>query len=97
MPIALAILATRDAELAEADDAERLAVEVGADRALPESAGLEPLALVADVPGELQHQADGDGDGRAADDRRAADHDAALPGRRHVEHEVALAGGDDEA
>ena len=48
------------AELAEADDAERLAVEVAADGRLPVRAGFQPRVFEADVAGEFQHQADGD-------------------------------------
>src|SRR4051794_11489134 len=68
------------AELAEAQYAQRHAVEIHADRGLPWHAGLHPRVLVADAPGQLEHQADGDAGGRISRRRRAADHDAALLG-----------------
>ena len=85
-----------DAELAEAEHAEREAVEVDADGGLPRLAGLHARVLVADAPGQLEHQADGDAGRRIAHRRRAADHHAALLGRRHVERGIAQAGGDEE-
>ncbi len=85
------------AKPAEPDHAERLALDVGAERALPEGAPLHALALLADMAGEFQHQADGDGRGRAADGGGAAGDDAALARRHDVEHPVARAGRDDQA
>ena len=84
------------AELAEAEDAERHAFEVRADRALPARSGVQPGVLVADVARQLEHQPDGDAGGRAAERARAADHDAARLRRLNVDRGVAHAGGDQQ-
>jgi hypothetical protein len=84
------------AEPAEADQAECLALDVDAERALPGRPVLEALALVADPPRQLEHQGDGDAGGRIAGGFGRADHDAARLGGLEVQHEVALAGGDQE-
>src|SRR5262245_66205706 len=57
------------AKFAEAEHAERGALELRPDSALPGLAGLKAGILVADMAGEFEHQADGDGGRRAA--RRA--------------------------
>ena len=67
MPKALAIFGGVQAELAETEDAERHAFEVGTDRGLPGRAGMQPGVLVADMAGQFEHQADGDAGGRAAE------------------------------
>ena len=66
------------AELAEAEQAERLALDVDAERDLPGLAGLHPGVLPADPAGQLEHQAEGDAGGRIAVAGGAADRDAAL-------------------
>src|SRR5262245_33326030 len=55
------------AELAEAEDAERGALELRPDGALPGLAGLEAGILVADMAGQVEHQTDGDAGGRGAE------------------------------
>ena len=57
---------------------------------------MQPRVLVADVAGQLEHQADGDAGGRAAERAGAADHDAARLRRLGVDRGVAHAGGDQE-
>src|SRR5262245_57714215 len=47
------------AKLAEPEDAQRRALELRPDGALPGLAGFETGVLVADMAGELEHQADG--------------------------------------
>src|SRR5882762_10852930 len=54
----LADLADLGAELAEAEQAERLAAKLDAERRLPPHAGLHPVVLVADPARELEHDAD---------------------------------------
>src|SRR5260221_3009078 len=54
----LADLAHFGAELAEAEQAERLAAELDAERRLPRHAGLHAIILVADLARELEHDAD---------------------------------------
>ena len=82
--------------LAEADEAQRLALDVHAERELPVLAGLHPGVLPADPPGQLQHQAEGDAGGRVAVAGGAADRDAALLAGLHVDRGVVGAGGDQE-
>ena len=84
------------AELAEAEDAKRHAVEIGADGGLPGGAGVQPRILVTDVPRQFEHEADGDAGGRAAERARAADHDAARLRRLGIDRGIAHAGGDQE-
>src|SRR5262249_2645932 len=84
------------AELAEAEDAERQAFEVHADRGLPRHASLHPRVLVADAPGQFEHQADGDARGRAAHGGSTANHDATLLGGGDVDGRITQAGGDQE-
>src|SRR5581483_825460 len=52
-------LADLRAEIAEADDAERLAVEIGAHRGLPAAARAHGLELLAQMTRQRQHQPDG--------------------------------------
>src|SRR3954471_22497566 len=68
------------AQLAEPDDAERLALEVEADRALPQLARLHARILMPNPPSELEHQADRDASGRTADRRRSAHYNVARLG-----------------
>src|SRR5262249_25414873 len=84
------------AELAQPEDAERQAFEVQPDRRLPRRAGLHPRVLVADAPGQFEHQADGNARGRTAHRWRAAHDDAALPGRGDVARRIAQPRGDEQ-
>src|SRR4051794_5222800 len=74
----LADLANLAAELAEAQQAERLAGKLDAERRLPGHALLHAVVLVADLARELEHDADRKLCGWLARGFRAADRDAAL-------------------
>src|SRR6516162_8649638 len=84
------------AELAKPNDAEREAFEVEPYGALPGSPGLQAGILIADAPGELEHEADGNARGGISRGRGAAHDDAMLPGRGDVDRGIAHAGGDQE-
>ena len=73
------------AEPAQADDAHRQAFGVEPHGDLPGRAGFEPRVLEADLAREFQHQADRQRRGRIAEPASAANDNAALPGRLHVE------------
>ena len=79
------------AEIAEPDDAERVLKQVGADGRLPGLAGLHAGILDADVAGEVEHQPDREFRGRMLGTLGAADDDAALLRRRHVDRGIAHA------
>ena len=96
MPSAWAILATWLPSRPSPIRPEGLAFDIDAERALPGPPVLEALAFVADPPRELEHQADGDADGRIAGGLGAAGHDPALPGGLQVQHPVAFPGRDQE-
>ncbi len=83
-------------ELAQAEHAERQSFEVEADGRLPAHARLHARVLVADAPGELEHEPDGDARGRTADGRGPAHHHVALLGGGDIDRSIAHAGGDEE-
>src|SRR6516225_8687174 len=76
-------------ELAQTDDAEGEAFEVEPDGALPRDASLHAGILVADPPGELEHETDGNSGGRVSRCRGAAHHDRTLLGSGDVDRGVA--------
>ena len=84
------------AEAAEPDQAQCLAFDVDAERALPGRPLLEALAFVADPPGQLEHEPDCDAGGRIAGRLGAAGDDAARIGGLDVQHPVAFSGRDQE-
>src|SRR5205085_2559989 len=84
------------AELAEADHAESLPVEIDADRGLPWLARLHTRVLVADPAGEPEHQPDRDAGRGIAHAGRPAHHHIALLGGGEIERRVAGPGGDQE-
>src|SRR5262249_14431282 len=73
------------AELAETDDAERLAFDIRSKRRLPELTRLQPRMLVADPSSQLQNQAEGDARGRIAERTCAVHGDAGLGCGHHVD------------
>ncbi len=79
------------AELAEADDTERLALDLGAGKGLPGLAGMHPRVLAADAAGEFQDQAHGQRRSRILAVLRAAEHDLAVLERLGVDRGVAHA------
>ena len=81
------------AEFAEADDAERLALDILAERDLPAFAGFHPRVLEADLAGQFQHQPDREPGRGIADRTGAADGDATRLGGCKVERGVAHARG----
>src|SRR5262245_46289964 len=72
----LADLADLAAELAEAEQAERLAAELDAERRLPRHALLHAVVLVADLARELEHDADRQLGGRLPGGASAAHRDS---------------------
>ena len=84
------------AEPAEAEERQRLALEIEADGRLPHGAGLEAGVLVADAAGEFEHQADGERGGGIAERRRAADDDVPRLRGFEIDRGVAHAGRDQE-
>ena len=88
----------RDAlpELAQADDAERLAVKVDAQCRLPDRAVFQPRVLDAHLAGKLQHQAEGQFRRRRPERLGAAHRDAAQLSGGDVDGRVAHAAGDDQ-
>ena len=84
------------AELAEADDAERPALDLVTDEFLPRLAFVHPRILATDIAGQLQDQAHGQRCGRIAGKLRAAEHDVVIFGRFHVDGGIAHARGDQE-
>ena len=88
----------RAAEAAEAQQAERLAGDAVADPGLP-SALAHKLMILGDPPGGAEDQAPGELGGilvAAAGTAGAADGDAAILQRRHVERGVAHASGNQQ-
>ncbi len=84
------------AELAEADHAERPALDLHADMLLQGFAGMHPRAFPADIAGQFQDQAHRQGCGRIAAPLRAAQHDLVVLGGFHVDRGIAHARGDQE-
>jgi hypothetical protein len=83
------------AEPAEAEDAEPVAREVGADGLLP-PAGADRGVLLRHVPGDGEDQRPGQLGGAGQVRAGTADGDAALGGRGDVDGDVARAGGDQQ-
>ena len=84
------------AELAEAEHAERPALDLHADEFLQGFAGMHARVLAADIAGQFQDQAHGQGRGGIAAPLGAAQHHAMVLGGLHVDRGVAHARGDQE-
>ena len=84
------------AEIAEADEPKRLALEVKAERRLPAAAGAHRLELLAQMARQAKHQGDRDLGRRPARATRAADRDVVGLGGLQVDGGVALARGDQQ-
>ena len=96
MPNALASPDDLGAELAEPDHAERLALDLDADEFLQGLAGVHAGVLAADIAGQFQDQAHGQGRGGIAGPLRAAQHHLVVLGGLHVDRGVAHARGDQQ-
>src|SRR5205085_5080540 len=88
----LADLTHLRAELAEAQEAQRLAGELDAERRLPEHTGLHAVILVADLARELEHDADRQLRGRLAGGFGDADDDAARRRALEIDRSIAHPG-----
>ena len=79
------------AELAQTHHAQRPALDLDARKGLPGLARMHPRVLPSDAAGQFQDQAHGQRRGRVLAPLRAADHNAPLLGRFHVDGGIAHA------
>ncbi len=84
------------ADLAQAQQAERPAVQVGAEGGLPGAVPAQAVRLGDDRAGEAEEQGPGEFDRRGGGAGRPADGDAVALGGGEVDHRVAHAGGDQQ-